>query len=309
MPSLKRKKSHKRLSNALVFLVAFLLFLLLFGGLCLWAVVKINQERQSTQDPTTSVTEEGPIFSEEDAKTLLLVTTDAGEAQGFVAVRMDPAAGRISTMAFPRETAVYSGTDTYRLYELFASQGVTGVRDSLSQLTDIAFDNYAVITYDNIEKLVTYLGDGLLTELSENLDYNADGYFIKLEAGPRVLTAPQVTNVLRYPNWQGGRRQKAAIQAQLTSSLINQYLTPARQSTADKDFSTIVNLLQSDIRVSHYNAAKAGLDYLGTLNKDSGSICSAASFPGEFVGSGDQLRFYADDQVKAQLGSAWGVSG
>ena len=106
MPSLKRKKSHKRLSNALVFLVAFLLFLLLFGGLCLWAVVKINQERQSTQDPTTSVTEEGPIFSEEDAKTLLLVTTDAGEAQGFVAVRMDPAAGRISTMAFPRETAV-----------------------------------------------------------------------------------------------------------------------------------------------------------------------------------------------------------
>ena len=39
MPSLKRKKSHKRLSNALVFLVAFLLFLLLFGGLCLWAVV------------------------------------------------------------------------------------------------------------------------------------------------------------------------------------------------------------------------------------------------------------------------------
>ena len=97
MPSLKRKKSHKRLSNALVFLVAFLLFLLLFGGLCLWAVVKINQERQSTQDPITSVTEEGPIFSEEDAKTLLLVTTDAGEAQGFVAVRMDPAAGRITT--------------------------------------------------------------------------------------------------------------------------------------------------------------------------------------------------------------------
>lgn len=308
MPSLKRKKSHKRLSNALVFLVAFLLFLLVFGGLCLWAVVKINQDRQSSQNPGSSLSEEGPVFSGDDAKTLLLVTTDMGEAQGFVTVRIDPAAGRITTMAFPRETAVESGTDTYRLYELFASQGVVGVRDSLAALTGLSFDNYAVITYNNIEKLVTYLGDGLLTELPENLDYNADGYFIKLEAGTRVLTAPQVANVLRYPNWQGGKKQKAAIQAQLTASLINQYLIPARQSTADTDFSTIVNLLQSDIRVSHYNAAKAGLDYLGTLNKSNGAVCAAAAFPGEFVGSGSQLRFYADDQVREQLRPVWGTA-
>ena len=60
--------------------------------------------------------------------------------------------------------------------------------------------------------------------------------------------------------------------------------------------------------MSHYNAAKVGLDYLGTLNKSNGAVCAAAAFPGEFVGSGSQLRFYADDQVREQLRPVWGTA-
>ena len=41
----EKKKTKRRMSNALIFLLAFIVFLLVFGGLCLWAVVKINEER------------------------------------------------------------------------------------------------------------------------------------------------------------------------------------------------------------------------------------------------------------------------
>ena len=42
----QKKKRTKRLSSLAIFLLAFVLFVTVFGGLCLWAVVKINEQRR-----------------------------------------------------------------------------------------------------------------------------------------------------------------------------------------------------------------------------------------------------------------------
>ncbi|MCI8554851.1 MAG: LCP family protein [Clostridiales bacterium] len=304
MPELKRKKSHKRLSNAMVFLLVFFIFLLVFGGICLWAVVQINHDRGSS-DPSTPSSSGEPVFTASDARSLLVITVDDDAPQGFIAVRSDPANARLRTMAIPRDTELYEGTEAYRLWELYQARGVIATQAALESLTGIAFDNYAIITYENIERLITYLENGVYITLSENLEYSGEGYFISMEGGPRSLTAPQVVNVLRYPAWQGGRRQKANIQAQMLAAILNQYLTEARIATGDKDFSTIVNLLQSDIRVSHFASAKAGLDDLSRQNKE-GNICETMVFEGEFVGNGDLLRFYAASDIQDILRPIFG---
>ena len=305
MPALKRKKSYKRLSNAMIFLLAFLVFLLVFGGLCLWAVVQINQDRKSTVSSSSPSSSDELIFTQDDARTLLLITVDGEDPQGFVAVRFDPANSRFRTMAIPRDTEVYEGATPYRLWELYKEKGIAGTETALETLTGIHFDNYASITYTGIERLVTYLGNGVYITLSENLEYTGEGYFINMEGGPRSLTAPQVVNVLRYPAWHGGRRQKAGIQAQMVSAVINQYMIQSRIATGDKDFGAIVNMIQSDIHVSHFTSAKPGLDALSKRNTE-GTISEEITFEGEFVGSGDQIRFYAADDIQAKLEPVFG---
>mgnify|MGYP000035133944 FL=1 len=109
---------------------------------------------------------------------------------------------------------------------------------------------------------------------------------------------------MRYPNWHGGRKQQADIQAQLTAALINQYMKADRDMEAD--FNSLIGFLQTDIKVSHFVKAKAGLQYLAERN--TGAICSSASLEGQYVGSGDALRFEPADSAKANLRGTFGTS-
>lgn len=301
----EKKKSKKRVSNVLVFLLAFVLFLLVFGGLCLWAVVQINEERRSRESADSGLNlSETVAFTEEDARNILIVTTDGGEAQGFVAVRADPSLTRMGAVAFPRDMVVDYETSEIRLYELYREQGIAVTRTALEKTSGVAFDNYAVITYENIERVIDHFEAGLIFMLTEDLDYQGDGLSIQLDGGLKTLSSSQVVDVLRYPNWHGGRKQRAQIQAQITAALINQYMTSSRAEQADGDFSALVNLVNSDILVSHYNEAKPGLAYLASRN--TGDICQVLDLEGEYQGSGDAIRFYAADRVVDRLEAAFG---
>lgn len=244
-------------------------------------------------------------FTEEDARNLFLVTVDT-DAQGFIVVRTDPANTRIRTLAIPRETTVDVGTSQTRMFELYASGGATATRDAAAKLLGMEFQNYAVLTYSNTEKLLKKLDGGLIFTLPEDLDYQnpSTGATLKLTGGSRNLTPSQVVDVMRYPNWHGGRKQQADIQAQLTAALINQYMKADRDMEAD--FNSLIGFLQTDIKVSHFVKAKAGLQYLAERN--TGAICSSASLEGQYVGSGDALRFEPADSAKANLRGTFGTS-
>lgn len=289
-----KKKRKGKVSSVVVFLIAFLLFLVVFGGLCLWAVMKINQERRPGTSSAASA-QSTVAYTQEDARNLFLVTTD-GAAQGFLAVRADPANSRIRILAVPRDTTVDVGTSQQRLYELYADQGVQKAQSVVGGLLNLEFDNYAVITYDNIERWINQLGDGLEFTLPENLEYEdaESGYSINLAGGPRVLTASQTVRVLRYPRWHGGRKQQADVQAQLLAAMFNQYFLSSRDLEAD--FDNFIGLLQTDIKVSHFVSAKPMLEYLASRN--TGELAAAVSLEGTYVGSGDNIRFeLADDAV------------
>lgn len=304
----QKKKRTKRLSSLAIFLLAFVLFVTVFGGLCLWAVVKINEQRRVGAGDSSSApisTDPAATFTEEDARNLFLVTVDT-DAQDFIVVRTDPANTRIRTLAIPRETTVDVGTSQTRMFELYASGGATATRDAAAKLLGMEFQNYAVLTYSNTEKLLKKLDGGLIFTLPEDLDYQnpSTGATLKLTGGSRNLTPSQVVDVMRYPNWHGGRKQQADIQAQLTAALINQYMKADRDMEAD--FNSLIGFLQTDIKVSHFVKAKAGLQYLAERN--TGAICSSASLEGQYVGSGDALRFEPADSAKANLRGTFGTS-
>lgn len=294
------RKPVKKYNNVLVFLLVFIVFLIVFGGICLWAVINISKEHLSSTSGSPSSQFDLVKFDESDARNLLIVTTDQNQAQGFVYVRCDPAKTSIRTLAIPRDTVVDYKTSEIRIHELYQNQGITAVRDSVAKLLGIKFDNYYVISYQNIEKLVDYFEMGIIINLDENLKYSDTSFSIDIDGGLRTLTPSQVVKVLRYPAWHGGRKQRADIQAQLVAAMINQYMRPSRKNMADKDFSFIVNLAsKKDILVSHFAEARDGLDFLAERND--GKICVAVSLPGEYQGSGEAIRYYVSDDIKERL--------
>lgn len=293
------RPGKRRISGMLVFGLTFFLFLAVFGGVMLWGMAEFW--RQTSADPSSDTSSDDstdtPVFGEEDVRNLLIITEYEGEAQGFVLVSADPARARMRAVSIPRETAAVVGTEQTRLFELYRVQDMRTVRDAVAEVLGVTVDNYAVITYANIERVISHFEAGLIFEVPENLHYShaASGYSIQLTSGAHVLTGPQTTAMLRYPLWSGGRRQEAGIQAQVIAALVNQYMTAGRVEKGPADFTALVNLVRSDIYASQYHAAKAGLDYLAKQND--GSLCSVVALAGEYVGNGDAMRFEAAEKA------------
>ena len=302
-----KKKKKGRISGVVVFLLVFVLFLVIFGGICLWAIVKLNDEKRGERSSSVSLVVSGNVYTQEDARNLFIVSEDGGKSQGFVVVRLDPGNSRIRTMALPQETVVDVGTEEMRLADLYDEKGVTEAQKAVANLLGMEFQNYAVVTYSNLESIITYLNNGVIFTLTENLNYSSDdgSYYIKLSGGKSTLTASQVTDVLRYPVWNGGKRQQAEIQSEMAAAILNQYLNSKRISSADEDFSFIVNKITSNIRVSHYNEMKEPLQYLASRNTDS-NICTTVKLEGEYIGSGENLKFIADVSENDMVANTFG---
>lgn len=297
-----KKKKRGRMSGVLVFLLAFVIFLVMFGGVCLWAVVNYNeQHKEETSSGASSL--ETPSFSTADVRHMFIVTIDGSSPKGFLLLRTDPASVRVTAVAIPRETEVENGTSLQRLDQVYITDGVQAAQEAAGRLLGIQFDHYLTITYDNIEKLLRYLDVNLQYTLEEDLDYHEGDIFIKMSSGRFSLTAKQVVDILRYPNWQhGGLQKQANVQAELLSQLINQCMTSSRTDKAEEDFARLMELSQSDIRVSHFTQDRAGLEYLASQNN--GSLCVSVPLEGAYIGNGDDRRFAADGAAE-QLTTLW----
>lgn len=291
-----RTTGKKRaMRSSVVFLVTFAAFLVLFGGVMIWGVSEYWRQSNQNETPVTPTTPPTGAaasagFSAADTRRLLLVVEENGAAQGFVLLCAEPAAARMRATPLPRETAVLVGTTQTRLSDLYRTGGTAAVREPVEALLDTTVDHTAVITYEGIRRLVTYLGEGVIFTLPEAVNYTAaDGTAVTMKSGARTLSAAQVTDLCAYDQWSGGRRMRAEMLGELTAAIINQYWRPARFDERDTDFQAIMGIWRSDILASQFAAARDGLLFLAQRNQN--DICTVQKPTGEFVGAGDAVRF------------------
>ena len=298
-PSPKRKK---RVSGVLVFLLAFLLFIVVFGGICLWAVYRINRERTAAASSLSSAVATTAAYLPEDARSLLIALTDEEQPKAFIVLRSDPANTRMRTLALPQETEMEFGTEQLPLSELYRKHGIRETEETISKMFGLSFDNYAVLSYDGLKSMINYLENGVVFTITENLKYNSEEYSIDMKGGVRTLTADQVLDVLRYPNWSSG---SAIVHAQMIAALVNQYVTEYRSQRLEEDFKKFSNLCStSDLYMQNYRAAADGLQFLAMRNKEA-SICSATQIAGKDVVSSNAVRFIPDDDAAQKLRSVF----
>ena len=280
-------RSNRHVRNSTVFLVTFLVFLLLFGGVMFWGVTEFWQQTKEPT-PTPESTPSTPVVSPDYR--LLRVTEEAGEAQGFVVLSAEPSKGRIQVIPLPRETVVTEGVTQARLFEWYQTTDMPTLTQQVGALLGFEIHHWAVLTYENLQRLVTYLGDGVIYTLGESISYQAaGGNTVHMKSGARTLSATQVTDLFRYDAWHSGRRGRADIQGDVLAAIIDQYFVDTRFDEADTDFHTIINWVRSDILTSDFAAARNDLLTLARHNQR--NLCTLRRPAGEFIGVGDAMRF------------------
>jgi len=288
----------------MIFLASFSVFVLVFAGICLWVFVQMGEQSRARTPSIDDSSEVAANFTDADVRTLLVGIIDDDTAVGFVVVRSDPAKEKIWTLAFPPDTVVDNGTDETLLCNLARDGGMPAVRAAMEELTGIQCDKYIALNYTGVTAVLNHFSYGLVYTLNERILLDNKPF----NPGENAFAATQVVSLLKYEEWNGGRRQRAMVQSGLLSSMINQYLVSPRGGTAQTDdnktFTAIINSTwQTDILISDYNGAKQGLEHLAA--KNSGEICHVLQLTGEYVGSGDSLRFYPDDSTRGMLQNAF----
>lgn len=290
--------------KALVLLTV--LFVVLFGGLSAWVIWCMSREAAKEADASPAAPVAGSTYTAADARTLLLITEDEEQAQGFVLVRFDPAATHLRTLALPRETVTdRSDISAKRLFELYQTKKGAGMTAYVETLTGFPVDFYAVVTYDGLEDLLNQAQTGLSFTLPENLRYDMGTYTIHIDGGEQLLSATQVTDVLRYPAWNGGRLQRSAIQAQIISACINQYFTPDIMRE-DSGYDACVAVADTNLLREPYYACREAFLYM--TSKNNGDICQSLSVNGTFTGTGEDVRFYLEEDIRPALRSVFGAT-
>lgn len=282
----KKRQSSR---SGLAFLLTFLVALALFGGLTAWVLVDLwaPADTPSSVTPTTTT---APSVTEQTDRRMLLITEDGGEAQGFVAIAVEPQMGRVRIVPVPRETTVTVGTEQTRLFERYKNTDLGTVTAEVANLLQWDITHYAVISYHALTQFVTYLNEGVIYTLTENISYqNAVGTTVNMAAGARTLSATQVPDVLRYTAWHGGRRARANAQGDIVAALFDQYFTATRLEGNDSDFKKFISLTRSNILTSDYVTAQDTL--LAVARRNSFDISTMTPPKGEFIGIGEAMRF------------------
>ncbi len=274
--------------SGLAFLLTFVFALALFGGLTTWVIMDVwNPKAPLT--PSAPTTTAPPVTTQKEMR-MLLITEDGGEAQGFVALSIEPQMGRVRVVPVPRETAVTVGTEQLRLFEWYRTADLTAVSAAVGNLLGWELSHHAVLSYHALTELVTYLNEGVIYTLTENISYqNAVGTTVSMAAGARTLSAVQVPDLLRYDGWHGGRRARANVQGDIVAALFDQYFTASRFNAKDSDFKTFISLTRSNILTSDYAVVRETL--LQLARRNSFDISTVTPPKGEFVGVGEATRF------------------
>lgn len=247
------------------FLVTLIVSLSVFGAAAMWLMPKVV--RQPEPQPVTA------LWQAEDAVSLLLVRDDP---DGFAACRLifDPAAKAITATSIPAETVARQNGVEVRFCEL---AGRYAERTAAMRQT-VPADKAAVLSAQTAADLLTALGNDLPLTLSQPVTVT-DGGYLNLTADTHILTAEQVTLLLRHD---------PTLWAAAVASAVNTYGDP------ETLFRELVNhSVYTDLTVEDRLAAHDALVYLWGQN--TGHLCRTGAVAGDYTGDGIDRRFYVQE--------------
>ncbi len=257
-------QKDERTAKALRFVIAFVCFFVLLGGVSfllllkyydfdLSKIAKTQEEESSTEASETAAAQ---AFRGE-YNFLLLCTADDGNEVRFAAVLtadMDHSELTVSPIETDKPVAAPDGSRG-TLEQMLDEGGVNRLVSALEHTCGITVAKYIRSTDSGFKAVINTVGGVVLT-VPENIDVHSEKLTFIINQGEQTMNGDTLLKYLRY------HEGDLAEQAGILAALFRQKLTAAEYESAENIYTKMINTVESDISVLDFEQIKRGVSQL-----------------------------------------------
>ena len=212
-------------------------------------------EEETSEAPTDGVISATDEFTE--SVTFLLLCSDKDELTFCQLVSVDTAQRKIRIKPIPLDYTLKPQSGAISLSEAFKTESLSVLAASFST-RNIHIKRYIHITEDNFKRFMTLLGPVPVT-VTGNYEVNVDAVKYTFSPGVQNMTSDIL---LKYMKLAGSGETALRIQGDAVGAVFRQHFTMDNFKKGESFFSSLINLVDTNITAFDYTGAQGVLNAL-----------------------------------------------
>ena len=260
----KRRIPHIVSISVVLCLVAFISSVLVILAINDFDISKALGARQAAgeaEETTASAAAENESLSQigdfKESFTFLALCSDNEQLTFCQLVSVDIANCKIRVKPLPPDYKLTVSSEEYELEEVFRRESLSVLAASFSS-RNINIKKYVHVTEDNFRRLMSNLG-AVAVEITGNYEFNIDAVRYTFSPGVQNMTSD---TLLKYMKFSESGEAALRLQGNAVAAIFRQHFTKENFGKGESFFSTLINLVDTNITVFDYTAAQTVLSSL-----------------------------------------------
>jgi anionic cell wall polymer biosynthesis LytR-Cps2A-Psr (LCP) family protein len=240
--------------------ITFLVMMVVLGTVCFLSYFRLSRPEEEEIRPDAYLP--GP----EDRLVMLVAAGEEAsmEPDTYLLLGFLPDKGRIALCVLPPSTYLEYGGQGSTLERLWQQGGLGYAQKGLAQYLGIPIDRRATVETADLEQLMSY--GGLLDyDLPVDLNYTLHGRQIVMPRGRYQLDGRKAMDIISYPAYKGGERERSDRAALLISQIITHNLPAFLTDTGNRIQETALSILDTDLSAADCLQRSDALQFLARL--------------------------------------------
>lgn len=262
---MKRETGQWLMGFSISFGVTFLAMIVVLGGVCLVSYTRAGAAVTEEEKPTAY--QPDTYLPTVEDRLVLLVSGTAEEGQppdSYLLLGFLPDKGKIALCVLPPSTYLEYGGQGTTIERMWRQGGLGYAQKGLAEYLDIPIHRRAAVGPSELDALMA-CGGLLDYQLSVDLDYPVHGRQVVMPRGRYQMDGRRLLDVIAYPAYQGGERERSDRAALIISRLITQNLPLFLEEDGKRLQKTALDLLDTDLSAADCLSRSKALEFLAKL--------------------------------------------
>ena len=257
---MKPESKDRLMGFSTSFGITFLAMMVVLGTVCFLSYFRLGRETAEEARPDA--------YLPEAKDRLVMLVAAAEEAQmapdTYLLLGFLPDKGKIALCVLPPSTYLEYGGQGSTLGRLWQQGGLGYAQKGLAQYLGIPIDRRATVETADLEQLMAY--GGLLDyDLAVDLNYTLHGRQIVMPRGKYQLDGRKAMDIISYPAYKGGERERSDRAALLISQIITHNLPAFLTDTGAQLQAEALSILDTDLSAADCLQRSSALQFLARL--------------------------------------------
>ena len=263
---MKRETSRWLMGFSISFGVTFLAMIVVLGGVCLVSYTRAGAAVTGEEKPAGFLPD--TYLPTVEDRLILLAAGTAEEGQppdSYLLLGFLPDKGKIALCVLPPSTYLEYGGQGTTIQRMWQQGGLGYAQKGLADYLDIPIHRRVSAGPGELDALMAY-GGPLDYQLTVDLDYPVHGRQVVMPRGRYQLDGRRVMDIIAYPAYQGGERERSDRAALILSKLITQSLPLFLGEEGEALQETALTVLDTDLSAADCLSRSKALEFLAKLD-------------------------------------------